>query len=478
MVNHHRPVLKPSLGRDEVLALDEVERYYVPNGVLRLFTTYFRAGPGADGHVGHGQYFDFDHVVSRVLDVPGLSTMFGAQVYGGGKGLDLFDMYVSSIGEGVERLLGSFATFEWHDRIRYGSYRAMESQGLRCLHPEECPIFSEAQFRDPHFQFDRWREDSLLGWIPGRHLISGDEVYVPAQLVLFVYTRLADEPRIGIASSGGLASHIGDYQARLHAVTELMEREAINIRWHARVPLDRIVLDVPIADRGLRRSLQRRARGVAPPSFYYQNLDLVEFPVVTAISFDPWLNRLSYNAGGGIGSGVEQAMRSALAEYVQSERSLRIAQLTRDWDFGDALKVLFDIGEDATPEKFLRFIQAIAFYGYAANADRAAWYFRGGGEVALSELVAKDKEFDHDPWARLCDALRLRRIDPILFDFTPRAFRHTKLWKAFIPQLTQAYPQSAPALGHPRFLSVPREAGRTDAVTTTEDLLAEPIPYP
>jgi ribosomal protein S12 methylthiotransferase accessory factor len=410
--------------------------------------------------------------------VPGLSTMFSSQVYGGGKGLDLFDMYASSVGEGIERLLGSFAVFNWHDRMKYGTYRALESRGMRCLHPEECPIFAERQYADPHFQFDRWEEDSILGWIPGRRLLSGEEIYVPAQLVMFVYTRVDDEPRIGLASSGGLASHISTEEAILHAVTELIERDAVNLRWHARIPLDRIVVDTGIGDRRLDRAWRRMRSGIAPPDFYYQNLDFEEFPVVTAISFDGWLNRLCYNAGGGVGPDVETAMRSAICEYVQAERSLRISQVTRNWGFGEALKFLFDIGPDATPEKFQRYIQAIAFYGYPENAARTAWYFGGGGEIPLSELRARGRDFDPDPNRRMRAALDRRGIDPIMFDFTPGGFKHAKLWKAYTPELTPPYPQSAPALGHPRFLDVPRAAGITDAAQSQDDLLTEPIPYP
>ena len=53
--NHRRPVVKPSLTGAEERALAEVEQLYSPYGVLRMFTTYFRPGPGLPMHVGHGQ---------------------------------------------------------------------------------------------------------------------------------------------------------------------------------------------------------------------------------------------------------------------------------------------------------------------------------------------------------------------------------------------------------------------------------------
>lgn len=78
-------------------------------------------------------------------------------------------------------------------------------------------------------------------------------------------------------------------------------------------------------------------RGIGKSEFYLQNLDFFEFPVLTAIEFDHWLKDLRYNAGDGVGASPDAAMRSALGEYCQSERSLRICQLADKWQFEIAL---------------------------------------------------------------------------------------------------------------------------------------------
>jgi ribosomal protein S12 methylthiotransferase accessory factor len=75
-------------------------------------------------------------------------------------------------------------------------------------------------------------------------------------------------------------------------------------------------------------------------------------------------------------------------------------------------------------------------------------------------------------------ALRRRGLDPVMFDLTPRGLRHTRLWKAFIPELTQPYPQHAPALGHPRYVEMARASGVPGAATSLDDLLTQPLPYP
>lgn len=476
--NCRRPVIKPKLDRDETAALAEVEELYCPSGFIRLLTTYFRPASGAGLNVGHGQYFDFDHITSRLLGVAGLNSSYASQVYGGGKGLDLHETYVSSMGEGIERVLGSFAFLSWADRLQTGTRREMEDRGNRCLGPEDLPIFSEAQHADPHFAFDRWDDNTEMGWIPGKRLYSGETVWVPAQLVLFIYYRPDDEPLIGLAPSGGLASHISTDRAIYHALDELIERDAVNLRWHARVPLDTVVMDVVPRSPRIRQALEQLERGIGAPTFYLQNLDFFEFPVLTAIEFDNWLPELRYNAGGGIGASPDAAMRSALGEYCQSERSLRICQLADNWQFETAFHRLFGIHADAEPYEFTRFVQAITYYGHPRNQERADWYFNGGGEITLSELYARCDAADPDPHRRIHMAMQARGIDPIMFDFTPKDFRQTKVWKAFIPELSQPYPPQSPALGHPRYLACPVAAGYRETPIDQAYLLADPLPYP
>ncbi|MEV8239701.1 YcaO-like family protein [Microbacterium testaceum] len=475
--NRRRPVVATTLTREEERSLAEIESLHSPDGFIRLLTTYFRAASGAHLHTAHGQYFDFDHIVSRVLGVAGLNSGYSSQVYGGGKGLDLPNAYVSAMGEGVERVLGSFAFLQWADRLAYGSRREMQRQGRVCLGADDIPLFSDAQYADPHFLFDRWGDDDHLGWIPGRRLYAGDEVWVPAQLVLFTYYRQPEEPLIGLAPSGGLACHVSTDKAVFHALDELIERDAVNLRWHARVPLDEIVLDVPLRDRRLQRAVDRLHEGVGAPKFFLQNLDFPEFPVITAVQFDEWLPEMTYNAGGGIGPTPDAAMRSALGEYSQSERTLRICQQTDNWQFRASFERLFGIHPDAEPHEFLRFVQAITFYGYPENARRTDWYFRGGGEVRLSELYDIVDRADPDPVARLHSSLQKRGIDPIMFDFSHRDLMQTRIWKSYIPELAQPYPPQTPALGHPRYQTVPVEAGfRAEPVG--DDLLSDPLPYP
>jgi ribosomal protein S12 methylthiotransferase accessory factor len=476
-LNHSDSLLKPTMSDTEFAAIKEVLDYYHPHGPLRAFTTYFRSGSGKPMYVAHGQYFDLDHVLGRILGVPGLSTGFGSQVYGGGKGHDLFGTTASSVGEAVERVLGSLAYVTHMDRIVTGSYRDLSAKGLPCLHPEQCPIFAPEQLATDT-RFEAWTEDTTLGWIRGTRLRSGTELYVPAQLVMLFYLQGPDEPLIGLAPSGGLASHVSRRDAIWHGVLELFERDAVNLRWYGGVPLDRVVIDRPLRNLALRRLLETAGQQPGEIKFYVHNLDLHEYPVITAVERDGWLRRYSYFAGGGVSNDAEEAMLSALTEYAQAERSLRISMATPDWEFTEAFGRQFAIEKDATALDFGNYIQVIPFYGFEENRGRVSWFYDGGSEVPLSELPHRVDDDPEQQWNALMGLLDDRGWDPIAFDFSLPQFQHTSLMKVVLPELTPPYPPSSPGLGNPRYRTVPFESGRRDHILTFDELNNQPLPYP
>lgn len=477
-LNHKRSFLPSRISAEEATAIEEVLSLYSLYSALRTFTTYFRPGAGLPMYVGHGQYFDFDYVMSRILGLSGLSTGFGVQVYGGGKGHDLFGMLASSIGEGIERVLGSFAYLSYQDRLVHGSYKNLKDGGLNPMHPSAVDILAPEQYNDPDNLFDIWTEDTPLGWIPGYRLFAGEKIWIPAQLILLFYFRNSDEPSIGLAPSGGLASHISKKEALYHGICELFERDAVNIRWYSRIPLDRIVIDRPIKNPKLIRLLEATDRDPGEMNFFIHNLDQSHLAVVTAIQFDKWYSRFGYYAGGGVDTDIEEAMLSAMTEFSQAERSLKICLAAKEWEFSDAFSNMFDIHEDARREEFNNFIQVVPFYGYRSNQKKAAWYFEEGDEVPLSSLATTtDKSID-SRWKSIEDLLSGYGWDPVIFDFTPEGMRHTSLVKVFIPELSSPYPPSTPGLGHKRYYTVPVESGYATRAPKLHELTREPLPYP
>ena len=259
----------------------------------------------------------------------------------------------------------------------------------------------------------------------------------------------------------------------------MIERDALNLRWHGRVPLDRVVLDAPVPDREVARALEQLTDVPGAPRLYYHNLDFPEFPCLTAIGYDQWLNRLAYQAGGGVGPNLMASLRSALSEYAQAERSIRVSQLTRNWQFGKAFEAMFGIREDATAAQFARYVQAIAYYGYPSHAAEARWCFEDGPELPLSEPLAR--EADLRALASRADVrgagAALTRPDHVRLH-PAGAAPHPADGRRLSPSCPNRTRRNAPALGHPRIVERARSSGVAGAASCFEELVTAPLPYP
>ena len=372
--------------------LEDLIRFYFPHGPMRKVVTYLGPAGGVPIHVGHSENFDFDYMMRRMMGLSSLNTSIGETLFAGGKGADIPHMFVSTLGEAVERFLGSLAIYEKAEEIEYGTIKQMASRGHNCLGPEDLPLFHEEQFKRGDLYYQRFTEDSFLGWIEGKRLLSGDAVWLPVQIVALFYSLHPEEDLVGYSTSGGLASHISTEEALFHGITELIERDAVNLRWVSRMPPEPIELDRPIRSRGLQKLLEM-SRGVPGGStFYLQTTDIPEVPVVTVMEVCNWLKKWSYYAGGGVNLDIDEAMLQALTEFGQSERSLRLAQSAPDWGFSWGVRSMFDVDEDTPVSQIDIFFKIIAYYGYPKNVRKMDHYMNDGEKLGLSSLATDDSK--------------------------------------------------------------------------------------
>jgi ribosomal protein S12 methylthiotransferase accessory factor len=478
-INARSEVLAYRIDEETHAGVAELLALYNPlGGPVRKLVTYFAAVGGLPVHVGHTEYYDIDYVLQRVTGASSLDTGMQDSLFAGGKGFGLNDMFVSSLGETVERLLGALYYYSAGTEHRYGTYRDLTRQGVRCLAPEELPLFAPEQYADPDFLFEPFTETSLLGWVTGTRLFSGEEVAVPAQLVELVYPRRPDEAVIGHSSSGGLSSHTSRTRALFHGITELIERDAINLRWYTGAPLTRITIDRPPATPALRRLLESTESLPGDITLYSHSVDIPEVPVVTAIEIDPWLNRYAYHSGGGADIDIDTAALKALTEFGQIERAIRHSLLAPERAFAQSVAALFDMAPDDPVAKIDLFHKVVSYYGYRQNVEKLDWYLNGGEEVPLSALPRSQETTVEGKFNALCAVLRRHGLDPIVFDFTPVGMRHVRLIKVFIAELTQPFLQSLPVFGHPRFATTAQAMGRCDHPMTYDELVRDPLPFP
>lgn len=466
------------MSEEEQKGFQDLVRLYSPFGAVRKLSSYFGATGAMSLYVGHGQYFDFDYVLRKLTGLSGMVTGVGKSIYGGGKGYSLFGMFASTLGELVERVLGALEYMGKIDRLVYGTYRQLTQQGYSCLGPKDLPLFAPEQYQDPDMLFEPFTEDTLVGWIEGRRLLSGEPVWMPAQLVLLFYVRRDDEIPIGFSTSGGLASHINRQEALYHGITELFERDGVNLRWYCKIPLDIIDFDRPVNSIELRR-LFASSRGLPDQRvYYYHNLDIPDVPVVTVIEFDERVTRYRYYSGGGVDLSIDMAILSALSEYGQAERNMRLALIVSEWEYARYIDQMFNVAPDAKMRSLTNFLKIVPFYGYAQNAEKMNWYVRDGRHIPLSSVHTTETTSPQQRWDALMGILSKYGIDPIIFDFTSPQMEHSCLMKTYIPNLAPPFPPSHPLLGHPRYYEVPQKCGLADRQLAFSDLNTDPLPYP
>lgn len=395
-------------------------------------------------------------------------TLDTLQIPCGGKGLTMQQAFLGTLGEVAERLL---AVLHWGgalEELVFASHEELVAQGRAALGPDEIPLFAEAQYSTPGFEYSPFQPDTRLTWVQGNDLISGDPVLVPAQLAIFYWKRRRGEARIGYATTGGLAFHPSRRQAILHGIYENVERDAVNLRWYCKVPPPLVHVDL---DEYLRRDLGLpHARAETPfigPIEVFLNTMDIAFPVFTVVAINRARTSHAFLAGGGGWGTKERALLQALGEVGQMRAGFRLAR--SEWAH---------IRADSRVSELTDFFYAPVYYGYTENLPRLDWYTAGSEKVSWSTVPSLREDEGEEEYDAVIDLLRAANIHPIVLDFSISCWPNMHVTKVFMPQLTQAHIPSHPCLGHPRYYEVPIRLGLSDRRLELKDLNPDPLPFP
>jgi ribosomal protein S12 methylthiotransferase accessory factor len=149
-----------------------------------------------------------------------------------GKGWTLDAARSSALGEGVERYAG-------------GCWDAGEILHARradlpdpALDPRQLVLYAAEQYAD--LPYAPYTDESVLGWLRGRSLATGEEIHLPALAVLMSYEVQRPQELLFPVTSNGLAAGSTLAGAVLSAALEVIERDAFMAAWLLRLPCRRI----------------------------------------------------------------------------------------------------------------------------------------------------------------------------------------------------------------------------------------------
>ncbi|WP_292518467.1 YcaO-related McrA-glycine thioamidation protein [Methanoculleus sp.] len=134
----------------------------------------------------------------------------GVRVHAG-KGKDPIHARVSAMMEAVERYCAEYRG----DRMEYATYE--EIGPGRAVHPEDLLI--------PR----RLEQGEKIHWTPAWDILNDEEVYLPSNAVFHPYDSLGMAMPLFRSDSNGLASGNVMEEAILHALFEVIERDALSI---------------------------------------------------------------------------------------------------------------------------------------------------------------------------------------------------------------------------------------------------------
>lgn len=255
--------------------------------------------------------------ITRCADVTHLDTI-GIPVYcairptaavlqvSNGKGLTHASAKVSALMEGIE-----FFHCETPEpaRLQRHSQTALRATGQAFLDPAKVAGFLEANYHsDKH----------IVEWTQAQHLISGEWTLVPASAVYFHRA-----PSLHMTTTNGLASGNHLTEATLHALYELIERDAAaGLLGHARIPIQekcKVVDLARVVDGDLRHLVDMATRSGSK---------LVLLRVESAISIytfwailmneQSWISGSTFNTGWGTHLDPAVAASRAITEAIQS----------------------------------------------------------------------------------------------------------------------------------------------------------------
>lgn len=270
----------------------------------------------------------------------------------------------ATIGEAIERYAGSIY---FDDELITASAREL---GSTAVPVEKFVLYGEEQYQDPTCQYARFDPDFKRRWSPGTHFLSGEQKWMPAQMIWLGYTLIDRREHLQQGVSTGLAAGQNTDDAIFGGLREMVERDAFVCHWLLKRPGQRIALSNAQMNRfpdGFKSLLNNEHAEIT-----LRILDNeFSIPVVLAVSREKLTDKVA------LGAACHPDM--ALAIY----KAVIEVWHTRQW----SQSLEHRATEKLTMEAVKSFNDHVLFYRYPENFTYAEFLLGGDSEpVDLGEL--------------------------------------------------------------------------------------------
>jgi ribosomal protein S12 methylthiotransferase accessory factor len=231
----------------------------------------------------------------------------------GGASSDRESAAAKAIGEAVERYCGALYDV---DEFPLSSFEAAD---FSCVLPQEFALFSVEQYEQPGFPYVPFDESTPVRWAPVIDPLNGETLHVPAAMVFipyFYYQGMGDSPIVQPISTG-LSCHCSLAEAAVHAVCEVIERDAVTITWQARLSHPQVRVEtLSEGNQDLVRRFERTGDSVA-----LLNITLdTGVPTCLAVLRGHPAERAALVVAGAADPDPERAVRKSLEELEHTRR--------------------------------------------------------------------------------------------------------------------------------------------------------------
>ncbi|WP_276299187.1 YcaO-like family protein [Halorussus lipolyticus] len=364
-------------------------------------------------------------------DLGWLGAGHTADIEAGGKGLDARATLTGTLGEFAERYclhwpreeaLTEGSHDEMADRGEVPDFEYLTAYGQDDLGPD-----------DPEWLAPLSRE-TTLPWVAGTNLLTGEESYVPAELVWNRAGKLTEYPRAVVGTSNGAAAGPTLESALLSGLYEVVERDAFVTTWCEQTPPPRVDPDaVPeLADRR-DRLLPGDHRSLSV--FEYDGT--VDVPTYGAAIVDDRERFPKFAIGGSADFNPIAAATDAMVEAAQAFPYLEHVRAEYDLDAID-------------PTSIWNFTENTLLYARPENFDRVS-FFVAGEETTLPEAQRVEDEL-----ATCLDRLDAAGCTPVAVEVTTPDVREVgiRAVRVVVPELVPFPPSSLPPTEHPQLADV------------------------